>query len=139
MDERIKGEYRKIYSELFSIIMVMAVVSFLIKILYFEYGLENCIFEYIIMVGSPVYLAIRCSMLNVVSINPKKMSVKYNVMICVVFAVIMIIAAYLKGVSDYGEIFTAVVSFIAVYLAVRYLFVYIYKKRQEKIDSKYED
>ena len=59
MDERVKGEYRQIYSELLSIILVFTAVSLLVKFFLFDAAVSECVTEFVILVFSPVYLAVR--------------------------------------------------------------------------------
>lgn len=69
MDERIKGEFRKIYSELFQIILVVCCLSVVIKTTFLGMTAGECIPEFPIMISSPVYLAIRSRMLGISQVS----------------------------------------------------------------------
>lgn len=64
MDERVKNAYQKIYAELCSLLIAVAAVSVLIKVLVFDLPPSCCVTELIIVIGGPVYLWIRQTMLG---------------------------------------------------------------------------
>lgn len=65
MDERIKETYRKIYAELFVIVLFACCISMLIKFIFLHRSMPECILEFLILTGSPVYMAVRTRMLGV--------------------------------------------------------------------------
>lgn len=64
MDERLKEVYRRIYTELLFIILMANVVSLIVKFAVLRMEWSSCITEFLILVGSPVYLLIRQNMLG---------------------------------------------------------------------------
>lgn len=58
-DERVEQAKSKIYSELMLIIFYIVVASFCVKALYFHMDLKQCATEYIILILTPIYQAIR--------------------------------------------------------------------------------
>lgn len=64
MDERVKNEYRKIYAELCSLMMLVTAVSLLIKLLILRLALTACVTEYVLLVGGSLYFWIRQTMLG---------------------------------------------------------------------------
>lgn len=64
MDERIKQQYHRIYSEMYIIILCMAAASAVVKTAFFRQNIPDLGLEYIILVGSPIYRLIRCRMLG---------------------------------------------------------------------------
>lgn len=65
MDERIKETYRRIYAELFVITLSVCCISMLIKFILFHQSVKDCLLEFLILIGSPVYMAVRTRMLGV--------------------------------------------------------------------------
>lgn len=64
MDERLKEVYRRIYTELWFIVLMVNVVSLIVKFAFLRMEWSSCITEFLILVGSPVYLLIRQNMLG---------------------------------------------------------------------------
>ena len=58
MDERIKETYRKIYAELFVIVLFACCISMLIKFIFLHRSMPECILEFLILTGSPVYICL---------------------------------------------------------------------------------
>ena len=65
MDERIKETYRRIYAELFVITLSVCCISMLSKFILFHQSMKDCLLEFLILIGSPVYMAVRTRMLGV--------------------------------------------------------------------------
>lgn len=59
-----KNAYQKIYAELCSLLIMIAALSILIKVLIFEQSPTGCMTELVIVIGAPVYLWIRQTMLG---------------------------------------------------------------------------
>lgn len=59
MDERIYQGQRKIWSEMGKAMYYLAVGALLVKCLVLHMGLEDCVTEYLMIVGVPVYHMIR--------------------------------------------------------------------------------
>lgn len=53
MDERIKQQYHRIYSEMYIIILCMAAASAVVKTAFFRQNIPDLGLEYILLVGSP--------------------------------------------------------------------------------------
>lgn len=64
-DERTTQILQKIYTEMTLIIILLCAASLCFKVLVYEQNLNNCLLEWIILVGSPVYRLIRSRMLRV--------------------------------------------------------------------------
>ena len=65
MDERTRELRNKIGNEAFIIIYYAVIISFLIKVLFFGKGMEDCIVEYGIIIFVPIYYFIRTRQLEV--------------------------------------------------------------------------
>lgn len=139
MDERLRNGYRRIYSELFTIILYMAAVSMVIKYVFFDLGLKDCVLEYIILVGSPIYMAIRTRMMQIAAPAGKKSTLEYTIAVAVVLIVFMSAVAYAKGYTNWSEFGLSMIAFVAMFSVVRLIFIWINKKRQDKLNSKYDD
>ena len=89
-DERIEQEKNKIRSEMVIIILCGVAVSFLVKTLVFNMGLQECATEYLILIFSPVYQLIRMNMMkiSIYSVRGDKQLVKNLVIAILVLLVI---------------------------------------------------
>lgn len=65
MDERIKGEYRRIYAELFSIVLIFCAGSILVKMIFLGMDTSACVTELVVVVAAPVYMFVRQCMLGI--------------------------------------------------------------------------
>ena len=65
MDERIKGEYRKIYAELRSIMMIFCAGSLFVKFFFFGLDISACATEFMILIAAPVYMLVRQCVLGI--------------------------------------------------------------------------
>ena len=62
-DERTVQVLRQIYTEMFTIIILLCAASMMVKILLLEQTFQDCLLEWIIMVGSTFYRMVRALML----------------------------------------------------------------------------
>lgn len=145
MDERIKGEFRRIYSELFQIILVICCLSVVIKTTFLGMNAGECIPEFPIMIGSPIYLVIRSRMLGIsqVSSSPDKHSkTRRTALLAGVFGFLLVFAAQSAKRGEAPNIPAAIGSciiFIMCFLGMYNLSYRIEKRRQEKLDSQYDE
>ena len=141
MDERVKGEYRKIYSELVCLILVFSAVALMVKFHLYGMELKDCLTEFLILVGFPVYLAVRQYMLGLdanAGTTKKKRWISFGAALLVASAAMAVAQISRKGTIDgrfFGEVFTFAAAFSLVYLGSRRLGRYFSEKRAKK----YED
>ena len=141
MDERVMGEYRKIYSELVSLIMAVTAVSLLVKYLIFDYGLRECATEFIILIGASLYLAVRQYMLG---LDPedslpkekrrKRMLASFAGAFC---GYAVVYAVKENGVSQ--SLWVNLFCFAAMYVAVYYLSGRVARYFSSRRGRKYEE
>lgn len=116
MDERVKGEYRKIYSELVMLIMYFAAGSLLVKFFLLDVGPAGCATEFVILVGAPVYLVIRQMMLGLdpgAGMTRKKR--RRKLLVCIVCGLLgFLLVAY----AGHGRIDQAALEYVLTYIAV---------------------
>ena len=127
MDERVKGEYRQIYSELLSIILVFTAVSLLVKFFLFDAAVSECVTEFVILVFSPVYLAVRQFMRGIGpedAVPAKRQKIRF---FCA-----------LGGLTD-GGVWGNFLIFIVFFTLVYYASGKIGKHFSEKTAKQYED
>ena len=145
MDERIKIGYYKIRNEMATIIIFAAIASFLIKIIGYGYTVEQCMFEFLIMVLSPIYQFIRAKQLGLAFV-PSSKKVFSSTAIIAVFTAAIGLFIYIKSRANYGG--DAVTSpeglvflsfYIAAFIIVRLAFVKYEKHRAKKLEDKYDD
>lgn len=123
MDERIKGEYRKIYSELLSMIMVFTAVSLLVKFNLYDMELRECLTEFIILIFAPLYMVVRQFMMG---LNPqettskKKKRIQFFVALFFASAGFLVSTFYKEGRLKEDTLFY-ILSFIATFTFVYYV------------------
>lgn len=141
MDERIKNEYRKIYSELTSIIMVFVAISLLVKVNLFHMGTRECATEFIILVFSPLYMVVRQYMMGLDpngAVSKKKQKTAF---LCAILSAVAAFSGTMywsRGGFD-RDAATGLVAFIAVFILVYFLSRKLGAYFSEKKAKKYED
>ena len=145
MDERIKEGYRKVYSELFQIILVVCCLSFVIKTVFLGLSSIDCIPEFPIMIGSPVYLLIRSRMLGFTQLHAvpdKARKKKYSALLSGLcgFFLVFIVSALRRGEEANLPAALCIGAIFAVCFLISYgIFQKIERRRQKKLDSRYDD
>lgn len=143
MDERLKQGYHKIYSELFRIILYMAALSLTIKVIFLQQDSSQAMFEYLILVGTPLYQLVRIRMLN---LTPPTETYNTRVFVIRLVAalaattVIFSLAAYLRKGSlrplDYAGF---LIPFLIIYVLVALAIKQLHKHWARKMEEKYKD
>lgn len=145
MDERVKETYRKIYAELFSLILVGCALSIIIKIAFLNQSATSCIPEYPILVGSPIYLLIRSRMLGVTQADTLNHKPKQARQISIVCALLIGLFAFTSMVKSHGEpadwksLLGFGIPFVISFALAQIGFRKSEERRQKKLDSKYRD
>lgn len=142
MDERIKQEYHRIYSELYLIILGISCVSVIVKVMFFQKNLMDCWLEYVILVGSPFYRFIRCRMLHVaapVEAWGKQLKVRLPVCLIVVILLYCLTAYVRTGKIVAMELLAFLVPFVLIFLLVGFGAIYVQKRWQKKMEDKYSE
>lgn len=145
MDERIKSGYQKIYSELFHIILIACCLSLVFKIVFLGLQSKDCIPEFPIMVGSPIYLVIRSRMLGITQPGafPDQNSwKKYLALLsglCGFFLVFILTAIRHGKHADLPAALGSGVIFAVSYLIAHGIFQKLEQRRQKKLDSQYDE
>ncbi len=140
IDERVRQEYNKIGRETALIIYYFAVISFVIKTALMEYSFNECIFEFITMMIFPIYQLIRAHQLGL-AITSENKKLKSNIFVIIVCAFVGAIV-YLKVRNSEmidGEGLVFFITYIIAFLGARLLFIKYEKKREKKLESKYDD
>lgn len=143
MDERIKSAYQKIYSEFCTLIVLGAAASLLIKSLFFHAEPKALVTEFVILVGAPIYLWIRQTMLGLdpnAAANPHSKKAKKNYWLCLgcgLLAMTVVMSLMEGGLTPYVLInmLSFAVCFSTIYIASR-SFAHWNAERKGK---KYED
>lgn len=142
MDERIKKEFRKIYSELFQIVLVVCCLSVIIKTTFLGMNAGECIPEFPIMIGSPIYLAIRSRMLGISQISELGSKTKRTALLAGVFGFVLVFAAQSakRGETlNLPAVIGSCIIFIVCFLGIYKFFYKIEKRRQDRLDSRYDE
>ena len=145
MDERVKETYRKIYAELFSLILFGCCLSVIIKIAFLGMDVTACIPEYPILVGSPVYLLVRSRMLGVTQADFLKSKTKRNHPLTIVCALLLSLLVFTAIARNHGEpvnwktVLGFGVPFVICFALGQLGFRKLEERRQKKLDSKYDE
>ena len=143
MDERVKNEYRKIYAELCSLIMLATAVSIILKIAVFHEPSRDIYFEFLIAVGAPLYLFVRQLMLGIDPYAAEKGGRKgrrKRFFVSLLAAITgMAVVTYGGNMSGKGDLFFNLVVFAAFYTAFYFLGRMLTQHNAERKAGKYED
>lgn len=141
MDERVKGEYRKIYSELMMLIMYFAAGALLVKFFLLDMGPAGCVTEFVILVGSPVYLIVRQMMLGLdpgAGMTKKKR--RRKLLVCIICGLLgFLLAVYVKRGHVGGWALEYILTFIAVCTFTCYASGKVLQYFAEKKSRRYEE
>ena len=140
-DERVEQAKSKIYSELMLIIFYIVVASFCVKALYFHMDLKQCATEYIILILTPIYQAIRSRQMGVV-LSTK--SSRKALLPTAAIIIMMVVLRWMsnKGVPSTARTISAVLSlavFAVLFLVVQGIFIHLERKRAEKLEHQYDE
>ena len=77
-DERIEQARNQIWAEMMQILYFIAILSFVVKILFLHQSLQDCTLEYVVLILTPIYQMIRARQMGVVlnvvaKPNPKRL------------------------------------------------------------------
>lgn len=139
-DERIEHAKQKIGSEMMQLVFYGVVISFLVKVLFLHYGLEQCILEFLILVLVPIYQAIRCRQLGIVLSAFVKPTLKNS--IPSIITGVFVMGFYFLAVSqekDKIAAITGMIAFCVTFIAARFGFYHLEKRRKEKLEKEYDE
>lgn len=140
MDERIKQEYHRIYSELYMIILGVCCLSVIAKVMVFQKNIVDCGLEYLILIGSPIYRFVRCRMRNVViPIEQKQWKLRFVSALAVVIVLFCITMYVRTGRIAIREMLSFLIPFCVIFLLVSGLSLAAQKRWQKKMEDKYRE
>ena len=143
MDERIKQGYHKIYSEMYLIILSLAAVSLVVNTTFFRKTISQCWFEYVILVGSPIYRLIRIRMLEIVDAPAAGWKRGFGIRLAAALACAFGLLVIVSFVQTGGVEILPLIGFMIPFAALFCLVAFATKKLQESwkraLDKKYED
>lgn len=140
VDERVLQARRQIGSEMMQLVYYFIVIAFCVKVLFFGMGSRECVVEYIILIGMPVYQFIRTRQLGVVLGNYKKASKASNIIsIAIGLCILLLCLSRTAGGISTGEAIPAIVTFVAVFSFARFGMARIEARRAEKLAEEYEE
>ncbi len=145
MDERIKETYRRIYAELFVITLSVCCISMLIKFILFHQSTKDCLLEFLILIGSPVYMAVRTRMLGVTQapLFQKTSRLRRRTGLAVGLLTGLFVFAAVRrsqnAETDFLSLAGFAVSFLVSFLLAQSAYRKMEEKRQKKLDSRYDD
>lgn len=142
MDERIKQGYCKIRSELFLIVFFLAAFSVVVNVTFFEKNITQLWFEYIILVGSPLYQLVRGRMLEIADTRVsgwKNLAYRLTVSVC--FLVVLFVAVnYIRfGKVSVLPLIGFMIPFVIMFSIVAISVKKLQENWKKKLDRKYED
>ena len=129
-DERVMQSMNKIWGEIGRLAYYLAAASFVVKCLFFGFKLEDCILEYVIMIGAPIYQLFRMHQLKLAynMMTDKRRYWKRE-------SVVMLTRSEL----DVKEALISLVAFIVSFQAVRLLIVTREEKRARRLEKEFEE
>lgn len=140
-DERIVQTSNKIWGELGKLVYYFAVAAFLVKNIFLQMKLNDCVVEYTILIGTPVYQLIRSWQLKLTVYKPMDRKKYWITEISVVAATVAIYIVVFLGGSGRAiqENLVTLLAFIAALHLTRSLLYRMDQKRSEKLNKEYED
>lgn len=144
MDERMKKTYHKIYAELFYLVLIGCCISIIVKLAFLGMNAIDCIPEYPILVGSPVYLAVRTRMLGVTQISTLsgKKRKGFLPLVCGALTAVFVFTAVMRGQGTPVDVLACagfIIPFIITFILASAGYRKLEERRQKKLDSRYDD
>lgn len=143
MDERIRQEYRRIYSEMYVIVLCLAAASVVIKVAFFQKSSTQLGLEYVILVGSPVYRFIRCRMLGVTAepsgLGTRPFMIRMAAAVILFSAAFAVIMYFRNGKINLAAYAAFVIPFLLIFLLTALVSKKIYDSWRKKLERKYND
>lgn len=142
MDERIRQEYQKIYSELYLIILGLCTCSLVVKVAFFRQNFSQLWLEYLILVGSPVYRLIRSRMLGVVvpvGNRKKQRFIRFAAALFIFMIVDALVMYFRFGEINIKELFSFFFSFTVIFFLVAVISSAVQKKWQKRMEERYKE
>lgn len=142
-DERTTQVMRQIHSELTMIMVLLCALSMVIKVLLFEKSIYDCMLEWIILVGAPVYQAIRIRMLKV-SISNGSLNWKRNILSTLVSFIILLVLFGMTAVIHPDRMtpsfmLSFLVPYVILLFLLRTIFGKIEERRARKLEEEYDE
>lgn len=140
-DERVIQTGHKIWSEIGKIVYWFVAAAFVTKILLLRMNLNDCVVEYVILIGVPVYQLIRCWQLKLRVYKPVSKKKYWIREIRVTAATLAVYIGVFLGGSDQAvkEKGVALLAFAATLLLTRFLIFRMDKKRSDQLDKELEE
>ena len=141
MDERVRDGFLRIRSELLAVVMGICAVSLVVKLVFLQGSLGDCITEYLVLVGSPVYLTVRSHMLGVTQAADMSKKNRLPMVMLAGFVFLMVFYRIQKNQGAWTggmEAVLRVISFAISFVGGWYLYQNHERKRQKKLDSWYD-
>lgn len=145
MDERVKIGFQKMYAEFFQITLLVCAASLIIKTLFLDMSISRCIPELPIIVAAPIYLAIRSRTLGITQVSTGSAHFRKQTLVSLIAGLLgfLLVSVTLSFRRGEPQSLPAILGYCVIF-AVCFLLVYkiyhrIEKKRQDKLDSRYDD
>lgn len=142
MDERIRQEYQKIYSELYLIILGLCTCSLIVKVAFFGQNFSQLWLEYIILVGSPVYRLIRSRTLGVAipaENRKKQLFIRFAAALILLMAIDILVMYFRFGRVNGRELLALFLPFTVIFLLAAVISSAVQKNWQKKLEDKYKE
>ena len=112
-----------------------------VKCLFFGFKLEDCILEYVIMIGAPIYQLFRMHQLKLAysMMTDKRRYWKREAVVMLVVVVVYIAVMLTRSELDVKEALISLVAFIVSFQAVRLLIVTREEKRAKRLEKEFEE
>ena len=139
-DERIKQAHDQIMAEFGTAVFFFALAAFLVKILLLHRGLSDCVVEYVIMIGAPLFQAVRCRQMKIAFYRPGMEKTYWKKALAVLAAVAVVYIAYSwASLGGPAKKLLPLAAFAAAFAAIRFGPILLEKKRAKKLEKEFED
>ena len=144
-DERVKQGFLQIRAELCTIMYFAALISFVVKALVFGLTVSNCVLEFVLLVGTPIYQLIRQRQLDLTTYeffqgkNYKRRMAITVLVVPAVYSLVLYLHRQGGQVEEGIGGFSALAAFVAVFCLMRWIYYRYEKKRKEDLDHRYDD
>ncbi len=141
LDERMKQQIYKVRNEICCWMYFAVAVSLLVKQLVFGMGIGDCVLEMILIIAVPVYQFIRFYQLEINvdyrKGNKRLAGVLVGTAVCMaVYGILMVRQGQTLHI---GEILTYGITFMAAFVGIRLLLIWLIDRHNQKLAKKYDD
>lgn len=141
-DERIIQVRNKILGEMAILMYIFVVAAFVVKTIFMEKKIVDCVVEYVILLFFPIYQYVRTRQLKISLYQPESLGKKERRRRSVVSAAVaaaVFAVCFWRTSPDIKEVLPSLVAFIISFQLAKMLITKIEKNRTKRLEKEYED